>query len=54
MNAQIDRKRLYVPGAAGLYETLAPLSYTLVRVALGLILIPHGFNKLFLADADPA
>jgi putative oxidoreductase len=54
MNADIDRSRLHVPAVAGLYETLAPMSYTLIRVALGLILIPHGFNKLFLSDAVPA
>ncbi|HVY59326.1 MAG TPA: DoxX family protein [Xanthobacteraceae bacterium] len=54
MKAEVDRGRLYVPAVGGLYETLAPLSYTLVRVALGLILIPHGFAKLFLNDAVPA
>lgn len=46
--------RLIVPGFAGLYAALAPYSYTLIRVALGLILIPHGFNKIFLNDAVPA
>ena len=51
MDADIDRNRLHVPAVAGLYETLAPLSYTLIRVALGLILIPHGFAKLFQNDA---
>ena len=51
MDADIDRNRLYVPGVAGLYEKLAPLSYTLIRVTLGLILIPHGYSKLFLNDA---
>jgi putative oxidoreductase len=50
----IDRKRLYVPAVAGLYETLAPLAPTLIRVAMGLIIIPHGFGKLFLNDAVPA
>jgi len=50
----VDRRRLFVPGVGGLYEALAPYSYTLIRVALGLILIPHGFNKLFLDDAVPA
>jgi len=49
----VDRNRLYVPSAGGLYEALAPYSDTLVRVALGLILIPHGFGKLFLNDAVP-
>jgi putative oxidoreductase len=51
MNAEVDRKRLYVPGAANLYVTLAPLAYPLIRIALGLILVPHGYAKLFLDDA---
>jgi putative oxidoreductase len=54
MEDTINRKRLYLPAAAKLYETFGPLSYTLIRIALGLILIPHGFNKLFLDDAVPA
>ena len=54
MTGIIDRKRLYLPAIAGLYEMLAPLAPILVRVALGAILIPHGFGKLFLADAVPA
>jgi putative oxidoreductase len=54
MSAEVDRKRLYVPGAAGLYERLAPLAYPLIRIALGLILVPHGYAKLFLDDAVPA
>ena len=36
MDIAIDRKKLYVPAAAGLYEACAPLGYTLIRVALGL------------------
>lgn len=47
MNNLIDRKKLYVPAVAGLYETLAPLSPTLIRVALGFILFPHGFANCF-------
>jgi putative oxidoreductase len=47
----IDARRLVVPGAAGIYEKFAPYSYTLVRVALGLVLLPHGINKLFFGDA---
>src|ERR1051325_5308879 len=54
MAAEIDRNQLYVPGVGGLYAKLAPLAYPLIRIALGLILIPHGFNKLFLNDAIPA
>ena len=51
MDGEVESKRLYVPAVAGLYEALAPYSYTLIRITLGLILIPHGFNKLFLGDA---
>ena len=51
MDITVDRNKLYVPAAAGLYEACAPLSFTLIRVALGLILIPHGYGKLFLNDA---
>ncbi len=47
----IDVRRLVVPGVAGLYEQFAPYSYTLVRIALGLVLLPHGINKLFFGDA---
>jgi putative oxidoreductase len=54
MTDLVDRKRLYFPAAAGLYDSLAPIAPTLIRIALGAILIPHGFGKLFLADAMPA
>jgi putative oxidoreductase len=50
---EIDGGKLFVPAVAGFYRTFAPLAYTLIRVALGLILIPHGFVKLFGADAVP-
>ncbi len=52
-NVEIDRKKLFVPAAAPLYETLAPFGYALIRVTLGLILMPHGYAKLFLNDAIP-
>ena len=54
MTDAANPKRLYVPAVAGLYESLAPLGYPLIRITLGLILVPHGFNKLFLDDALPA
>jgi putative oxidoreductase len=49
----VDRERLLVPSLGGFYEALAPYSHTVIRLGLGLILIPHGFNKLFLDDAVP-
>jgi putative oxidoreductase len=54
MDAYVDRKRLFVPGVARLYEALAPLSHALIRVALGVFLIPHGYAKLFQDDAASA
>lgn len=30
-----------------------PCGYTIIRIAFGLILLPHGFAKLFLNDAVP-
>jgi putative oxidoreductase len=50
----VDRKKLFVPGLAKLYELLAPLSYTLIRFSLGVFLIPHGYAKLFQDDAVAA
>ncbi len=44
-NVEIDRKTLFVPAVAPVYETLAPFGYALIRAALGLILMPHGFAK---------
>jgi len=51
MDAGIDRGRLIVPAAGGFYEIFAPYGLTVIRVALGAILIPHGYGKLFLDDA---
>ncbi len=50
----VDRQRLIVPGMAEFYERWAPLAYMLMRVGLGLILVPHGFNKVFFNDAAVA
>ena len=44
---QIDSTRLIIPGLAGLYQSIAPYSYAIIRFAAGAILIYHGYNKLF-------
>jgi putative oxidoreductase len=54
MDATVDRRRLLIPGLSGLYETLAPLGHALMRVSLGVILMPHGIGKLFFGDAAHA
>lgn len=39
--------RLMVPGLAGLYDALAPYSYSFIRFCVGATLVPHGYAKLF-------
>lgn len=43
----LDRPRPLIPALEPLWERLAPLSYPLVRVTAGLMLVPHGWGKLF-------
>jgi putative oxidoreductase len=43
----VDARRLYIPGLAGLYEAVTPYGYDLMRVVFGLMLMPHGYEKLF-------
>lgn len=38
---------LYIPALGGLYDLLSPLGYPLIRLFTGLILMPHGAQKLF-------
>lgn len=47
---RVDPGRLYFPSLARFYEVCAPLSYTLMRLCLGLLLVPHGAGKLFGTD----
>ncbi len=42
-----DRRRLVLPWTGGVYAALEPYVYPLVRIALGAILMPHGYEKLF-------
>jgi putative oxidoreductase len=42
-----QRQALLIPALEPLYRALAPLSYVIARVALGLILLPAGIDKLF-------
>src|SRR6266851_6837181 len=39
--------RLYVPAFGGIYEKVEPYALPLLRLALGVILMPHGCQKLF-------
>jgi putative oxidoreductase len=39
--------RLYLPGMAKTYDGLRPLAWPMLRIATGLIMVPHGIPKLF-------
>lgn len=39
--------RLYIPALRPLYDALAPLAWPLARFIVGVLLMPHGWGKLF-------
>jgi len=47
----MDKSKLIVPALGGIYEKLSPYSWLLVRVTAGVLLIPHGYAKLFTPGA---
>jgi len=49
----VDTNRLVIPGLSGLYEAISPYSYAIIRCAAGLILVYHGYMKLFGGAAAP-
>ena len=49
-----DKNRLVLPWAGAIYNTFEPLVWPIVRISLGLILMPHGYDKLFLHGAANA
>lgn len=42
-----NSNRLFIPALGPLYEKLDPYALPILRVAIGLILIPHGCQKFF-------
>jgi hypothetical protein len=38
--------KLAIPALRPFYDRMVPLSYTLIRITAGLMLIPHGWPKL--------
>ena len=44
------RSRLFIPQLGALYDKLAPFGYPLMRFATGMILLPHGVQKLLYGD----
>lgn len=46
MSAEIDSRRLFIPGLAGFYNLLSPYAYAFMRFATGAVLAPHGIDKV--------
>ena len=46
-NLTIPRERLLIPALGGIYQRLDGLSWPLVRIVAGVMLVPHGYMKLF-------
>ena len=44
--------KLLIPALAPLYRMLEPLAWPLIRVTAGLMLVPHGYQKLFVGGVD--
>jgi len=42
-----DSSRYYIPAVSGIYASLDRFMLPMLRIVLGLILIPHGCQKLF-------
>src|SRR5580692_6219214 len=45
--ADVTAPRPYVPALSGIYSVLDPIALPLLRLTLGIILMPHGCQKLF-------
>ena len=47
MASTSDKTPLLVPSVGGIYESLSPYAYPMLRVMTGLLFVPHGMQKLF-------
>jgi putative oxidoreductase len=48
MDSMMVKPRLLIPQLRGFYEWAEPISWLLVRLTAGLMLIPHGWPKLMM------
>ena len=51
MNDEVVAGRLMVPRLGRLYGGFAPYSYAFMRFCTGMVLVPHGVQKLFFGGA---
>ncbi len=47
MNEQGSSTKLFIPVLGGFYDAVSGLGYPLIRFITGLVLMPHGAQKLF-------
>jgi putative oxidoreductase len=48
MDSVMVKSRLLIPQLRGFYDRVEPLSWLLIRLTAGLMLIPHGWPKLMM------
>jgi putative oxidoreductase len=49
-NAMLARPRRLIPAMGAVYDRLGPYSYAFMRFWTGVILVPHGVQKVFATD----
>ena len=54
MDSMMVRSRLLIPRLRGFYDWAEPISWLLVRLTAGLMLIPHGWPKLMMGISATA
>ena len=54
MSVSDAEARLIVPALASLYRRIGPMAWPLIRVTCGLLLLPHGWRKVFVDPQFPA
>ena len=54
MDSMMVKPRLLIPQLRGFYEWAEPISWLLVRLTAGLMLIPHGWPKLMMGISATA
>jgi len=43
----LNQRKLLIPGLAGTYQVASPFAYVTVRFVVGILMMPHGYAKLF-------
>lgn len=54
MDSMMVKPRLVIPRLRGFYDRMEPISWLLIRLTAGLMLIPHGWPKLMMGVTKTA